>query len=221
MPETEDQLTDEQKQTALDAKEAATKTAQEAEAKTKAEAEAKQALDGLPTDPEELKKLVLKERKDRQDANSEAANFRKENKTLKDTVDKAERDKLSKEEQLAKDNTDLSQKAEGYRTKAFHNLVKAEAATLRFTDPGDAVKFLDAKLIDEDDDAKITEALKKLATDKPYLLKSDEGNNRKGVPGTKGNNPGGGTDQKADEEKTKSLNSKFPILGNMARARGQ
>lgn len=193
----------------------------DAKAKADADAKAKAEADGLPTDQEELRKLVLKERKDRQEANAEAAKFRGENKTLKETVDKAEREKLTKEEALAKDNEILSQKAETFRQRAFSNLVKAEAAHLGFVDPGDAVRFLDPKLIDEDDDSKITKALEQLSKDKPYLLKTeDSSKSKKGVPAGKGGNPGGGTDKAGDEDRKKELRSKLPILGQLERMRG-
>ena len=126
---------------------------------------------------EELRARLAKADAALKDVNRESAARRKElevlraEKTAKDEAEKTETQKL----------TDAKAKAEAERDVALaraqdltlRNAVTILASKLLFTDPGDALVFLDRKALTINEDGSVEgleAALKKLAADKPYLL---------------------------------------------------
>lgn len=99
-----------------------------------------------------------------------------EEKRLKD---KAEWRKLAEvhETSLAESEIEKARLATELTDVRIRHTVELEALKLGFRDSGDAFRMIDLATVVIDDDGKVDgvdDALKALATDKPYLLKGDE-----------------------------------------------
>lgn len=211
---TDETKTDETKSTETKTEDTKTDTKTEDKSGTTSTSSS-QEEDGLPTDPAELKKLTTQLLKDKRDANKEAQDTKAKLKKLEEAEETRKLSELSEIDQLKTKLVKQEEEAKTAKVKAFNANVKAEATSLGFADPGDAVRFVDSSLMDEDE-SKVTKALEQLAKDKPYLLKGDGTTERKkGLPSTKSGNPGGGTDKKGEE--VESSKSRFQTVKNLGR----
>lgn len=173
-----------------------------------------QEEDGLPTDPAELKTLTAQLLKDKREANKEAQETKAKLKKLEEAEETRKLSELSEIDQLKTKLAKQEEEAKTAKVEAFNANVKATATSLGFTDPGDAVRFVDSSLMDEDE-SKVTKALEQLAKDKPYLIKDGAFERKKGLPFTKSGNPGGSTDKKGEEAEVSK--SRFQTVKNLGR----
>lgn len=148
--------------------------------------------------------------------------------TLKRRIDKAvkktreeekaqrEKEKLSETEKLKKDLEDSDRKASEAMTKANQRLIKAEviakSSSLNIIDSAAAYKLISLDDVEIDEETGeitgIEDALKDLIEDKPYLLKTNQNQNRQT----------GGDDQNAGSNKKKS---NFSMNAMIRRAAGK
>lgn len=117
-------------------------------------------------------------------ANKEATQSRNAEKELKELKERIDTEKLSDQEKVDVARKKLEQQytelqAEHEATKRasqqyrINTEVKLQAAQLGFSDPGDAVRFLEASEIEQDESGNptnIDDLLKTLAKNKPYLV---------------------------------------------------
>lgn len=144
--------------------------------------------DGEPKTIEEAKALAEKFKKDKSDANAEAARLRAENKALKDAEEARNREKMS---DIEKAQADAKKAADDLAAEKLVNLnlkIENAAARLGFADPADAVGLIDRTKLDKDN-SNVDTLLKAVLEAKPYL----KGQPQKG--GTPPGNPpqGGGS----------------------------
>jgi hypothetical protein len=127
---------------------------------------------------EDLTKELEKARAALKKANKEAASYRNAEKELKALKDQIEAEKLSEKERLEKRLADLQKahddairQAQEYK---INTEVKLQAAQSGFSDPNDAIKFLDWSEIEYDDNgapSNVAELVADLLKAKPYLAK--------------------------------------------------
>jgi alanyl-tRNA synthetase len=148
---------------------------------------------------EELRAQLARLEAAQKDVNRESAARRKELEQLKS--EKAAREESEKTE--AQKLADQVTKANAERDAAFaraqdltlRNAVTIQASKLQFTDPGDALAFIDKSAITVKDDGSVDgleDALKALAAAKPYLLTTAT-RGLAGVQPGHGNQPAGET----------------------------
>ena len=115
--------------------------------------------------------------------------------TKRETEEMSELEK--KDAEILRLTTENAEKVENATASAFKADVVAEAAKQNFSDPKDALALIDSK------SESIEEDLKKLAEEKPYLLKSTKTTAKlePGKPGDKGYQP----PDETREEKKKRL----------------
>jgi hypothetical protein len=129
------------------------------------------STDDLSKELENLRSALKK-------ANAEAAKHRKDAKELAVYRDQIESEKLSEQEKLQKQLADLQKahddtvrQAQEYKVNTE---VRLQAAQSGFSDPNDAVKFLDWSEIEYDDNgapANVNDLVADLLKAKPYLAK--------------------------------------------------
>jgi hypothetical protein len=127
---------------------------------------------------EDLTKELEKARAALKKANKEAASYRNAEKELKALKDQIEAEKLSEKERLEKRLADLQKahddairQAQEYK---INTEVKLQAAQSGFSDPNDAIKFLDWSEIEYDDNgapSNVAELVADLLKAKPYLAR--------------------------------------------------
>ena len=125
-------------------------------------------------DPEQLKAELRRARK-------EAAKYRTRLRELEQAEKERRRAEMSELERLKEDLTEAQARLaelelELTQTK-LRQAVVSEAARLGFADPDDAWQLLDVAAIEVDDDgrpANVSKLLRKLAAQKPYLLRSGQ-----------------------------------------------
>lgn len=102
---------------------------------------------------------------------------------------------------------ELEEQSSALQRKAQDSEIKAHAAALRFTDPSDAIAFIERDLIEEDG-RNIPDLLQAVLKTKPYLSKD-----AKPIPSTSAANPGGGAEKASDKAREEELRKAFPTLG--------
>jgi len=120
--------------------------------------------------------LEERERRELRKARNEARNLRERLHKAEPKAAEAEERSKSAEQKVDELNATLKAEAEGLRNRLVAETVRASAAQ-KFTDPGDAVAFLDmTTLLDDDlepDPVAIGDALDDLLERKPHLAKAD------------------------------------------------
>jgi Spy/CpxP family protein refolding chaperone len=171
-----------------------------------------QQQDGQTFTQEELDRIV-KQRLERERARyadyEELKKAKEELKKLQD-ADLSEQEKLKKKVQELEDaQAEAERQAKTMELEVNEKLVRAEvrmaAATMQFVSPDDAYSLADLAdvKVEEDGSVKgVDKALEKLAKDKPYLLKAEDGQSGAGTPPrgrgstTTRSTPPGGTEEK-------------------------
>lgn len=132
---------------------------------------------------------------------TQAAN---ELKTLKESQEKAERERLEKQGEFKtlaeKAQAEAEQAREALKTERINNAVTLEAAKLGAHDPAVVAKLVDSGKLTMNDDGTITgadEALKALQSSNPYLFKTGSSTSIGG--GDTNGQSQGGTDFKASQ----------------------
>lgn len=122
-----------------------------------------------------LKSALASEREQRKAAEKAA----KANATKAAKLDEIEAANKTEAEKLQAKAEQAEKKAKAATDRAVKAEVRSVARDLKFVDPADALRLVDlSELADDDgevDEAAVTKALKKVAKDKPYLLKGEGG----------------------------------------------
>lgn len=90
------------------------------------------------------------------------------------------------DERARKAEQELANERAAARQRVVKSEIRSVAAELRFADPGDAYRFLDLAAVEVNDDGEpvnVRTLLDALAKEKPYLVKSEQGD-RPGLPRT-------------------------------------
>ena len=100
----------------------------------------------------------------------ESSGYRSRAKEAEDELEEFRKSQMSEQEKAIDDarKEGAEQAADHYKPLLAQERVKAQASG-EFTDPDDAIRYLDLDKIDLDDDYAIGEALTELLKDKPYL----------------------------------------------------
>lgn len=135
-------------------------------------------LASLPDDQRAAidRELEERERRELRKARNEARNLRERLHQAEPKAAEAEERSKSAEQKVEELNATLKAEAEGLRHRLVAETIRATAAE-KFTDPGDAVAFLDpSSLLDDDlepDSQAIADAIDDLLDRKPHLAKPD------------------------------------------------
>ena len=171
--------------------------------------------------PEQIAKLI----RENNEAKSNLSAYQKEKEEREAAEEEARRATASKEENLTKDVTRLTEENKTLATINERNLLKLailENTKFQWNDPADVALMIDRTDI-KIDPAKgtvdgVNEALKDLAKRKPYMLKPSEenaGDTSGGVslPGQpSGGKPSNSADSSAKATKRKQLEARFSVL---------
>jgi len=142
------------------------------------------------------------------------AELRKENaghrlklKEIETSEAKRREAEMSENERAQTRIKELEEHATSLQRKAQDSEIRAQAAVLRFTDPSDAVAFIDRNAIEEEG-RNIPDLLQAVLKAKPYLSKDP-----KSIPSTSAANPGGGAEKASEKAREEELRKAFPTLG--------
>jgi len=132
-----------------------------------------------------LKSALTKER----EAAKSVASLTKKLKVFEDADEATRRKDQTEMENLREDlktaQGDVTAANSVLKKERINFAITSEAAEQDFEDPSDALRLLDVSKLEIDEAGKIkgiTKLLKKLAEDKPYLLKSSSNSSRIGTP---------------------------------------
>lgn len=143
---------------------------------------------------------------------NESKGYRKRAQAAEGKLSEAEKAQMNELDRAKKEAEEAIKRADEAEAKiarlSLEATVKDEAKD--FTNPSDVVHFLDLDSIKLDDDGKpdtnsLKAAIKRLATEKPYLLKSNAGNGDGGARG------GHAVDKSAEYEKEYQSRGMVPI----------
>lgn len=144
----------------------------------------------------------------------------KEVETLRAKVTEHERAALSETERKDAELADLKSKVteteQRYQNALVQTAIEREAMKANAIDPDVVFQLIDRSTVTFDADGRVTGADKAVATllkDKPYLVKSENGNGTRSVPATgKPGQPAGRTEMIADKEKQLKASGRYAPL---------
>lgn len=176
--------------------------------------------DGAVLNPEGLKSALEKERAERKKLEKDLKALQKSEQARAD-AEKSEIQRATDSEKATA--AKVEKLAAGFRSNAVESAILRAAATAKFRDPSDALRpeIIAAVGVEQDEDdpskveideATVTEAIKKLAKDRPHYVGTTETKTPKPKSGSSFAGTGNGRQGTQDDPEKAALLTKFPAL---------
>jgi hypothetical protein len=175
---------------------------------------------GASDDTAGLKSALQKERDGRKAMEKELARYKKAEQDKAD-ADKSEVDRATTQAQRAEEKA--AKLAVGFKDSAVRSAILSAAGKAKFLDPSDALRpeVIAAIGVEQDEDdptnvtideATVTAAVKKLATEKKHYIGTGNGQTQQQKPPKSGSSFGGNNNQGQGDPEKAALLAKYPAL---------